>query len=229
MQIEAIVFDKDGTLYEFATTWEGFARSFLLGLTGGRQDRAAHVGRAIGFDLERGRFEADSILIAGTPDEVAESLAPVLPELDHAAIVDLLNQESAAAPQAEAVPLVPFLDDLRLRGLRLGVATNDAEVPARVHLDRSGISDRFDFVAGCDSGHGAKPGPGQLLAFAAHTGIAPARTVMVGDSLHDLVAGRAAGMATVGVLTGIADRRSLAPFADAVLPDIGHLPDWLTG
>ena len=49
---------------------------------------------------------------------------------------------------------------------------------------------------------------------------------MVGDSTHDLIAGRAAGMQTVGVLTGMAEAE-LAPLADAVLPDIGHLPDWL--
>jgi phosphoglycolate phosphatase len=50
---------------------------------------------------------------------------------------------------------------------------------------------------------------------------------MVGDSTHDLVAGRAAGMQTLGVLTGVADSEELAPFADAVLPDIGHIPGWL--
>ncbi|MGR3462852.1 MAG: HAD family hydrolase, partial [Roseovarius sp.] len=51
---------------------------------------------------------------------------------------------------------------------------------------------------------------------------------MVGDSTHDLIAGRAAGMACVGVLPGTATQADLAPFADAVLPDIGHLPGWLT-
>jgi phosphoglycolate phosphatase len=50
---------------------------------------------------------------------------------------------------------------------------------------------------------------------------------MVGDSRHDLMAGRAAGMRTVAVLTGIAEAPELAPLADAVLPDIGHLADWL--
>ena len=51
---------------------------------------------------------------------------------------------------------------------------------------------------------------------------------MVGDSAHDLIAGRAAGMQCVGVLTGTATRADLAPLADVVLPDIGHIPDWLT-
>jgi phosphoglycolate phosphatase len=52
---------------------------------------------------------------------------------------------------------------------------------------------------------------------------------MVGDSRHDLEAGRAAGMRTVAVLTGIAGAADLAPHADVVLADIGGLPGWLDG
>ena len=58
-------------------------------------------------------------------------------------------------------------------------------------------------------------------------GLDPAQIVMVGDSRHDLVAGRAAGMACVAVLTGMADQATLAPYADAVLPDITALPAWI--
>ena len=50
---------------------------------------------------------------------------------------------------------------------------------------------------------------------------------MVGDSTHDLHSGRDAGMLTVAVLTGVAREDELAPHADIVLPDIGHLPGWL--
>lgn len=50
---------------------------------------------------------------------------------------------------------------------------------------------------------------------------------MVGDSRHDLAAGQAAGMRTVGVLTGLASARDLADGATVVLPDIGHLPAWV--
>jgi phosphoglycolate phosphatase len=139
----------------------------------------------------------------------------------------MLNEKAESAPQANATPLVPLFDGLRARGLRLGVATNDAEGPARAHLNAAGVSGHFDFVAGFDSGHGAKPSPGQLLAFARAVGVAPDRVAMVGDSTHDLIAGRNAGMVTVGVLTGMAGAQDLRPFADAVLPDIGHLPDWL--
>ncbi|MGL4237933.1 HAD family hydrolase, partial [Tabrizicola sp.] len=105
---------------------------------------------------------------------------------------------------------------------------NDSEAPARQHLANHGITDCFDFIAGYDSGHGAKPAPGMCLAFARAFALDPARVAMVGDSRHDLEAGRAAGMRTVAVLTGIAKRDELSPHADVVLPDIGAIPDWLS-
>ena len=111
--------------------------------------------------------------------------------------------------------------------MKLGLATNDAEAPAHQHLRIAGVHDLFDFVAGFDSGYGPKPAPGQLLAFAARFGLQPSRVVMVGDSLHDLHAGRAAGMRVVAVLTGIAKADTLAPHADAVLPDISGLGPWI--
>ncbi len=67
------------------------------------------------------------------------------------------------------------------------------------------------------------------LAFARALGLDPARVAMVGDSRHDLDAGRAAGMRVVAVLTGIAGREELEPHADVVLADIGALPGWLSG
>ncbi|SFT66898.1 HAD family hydrolase [Sedimentitalea nanhaiensis] len=226
-QIEAILFDKDGTLFDFGATWEVWAQALLLRLCTQDADRAAAAGWGIGFDMKACRFLPDSIAIAGTAGQVAEALAPHVPDLSVAQVLAMLNDEAERTPQVEAVPLGPFLDRLRGLGLKLGVATNDAENPARAHLGAAGVIDRFDFIAGFDSGHGAKPGPGQLLAFAKAVGVAPHLVAMVGDSSHDLIAGRSAGMVTVGVLTGIADAGDLAAFADVILPDISHLHAWL--
>lgn len=111
--------------------------------------------------------------------------------------------------------------------MRLGCVTNDAEAPARAHLKTAGICDVMDFVAGFDSGYGAKPDPGPLLAFCDRMGLRPEQVMMVGDSRHDLIAARTAGMFAVGVLTGLATAEDLSPLADLVLPDIGALPGWL--
>ncbi|MGI9389734.1 MAG: HAD family hydrolase, partial [Boseongicola sp.] len=149
---------------------------------------------------------------------------PILPKRSD--ILEVLDTIAAETPQAPVPELHATLDILS-RDHVLGLMTNDSEVPAKAHLAQVGIADRFSFVAGYDSGFGAKPEPGPLLAFSDAVGIAPQNTLMVGDSRHDLVAGRAAGMATVGVLTGVATAEDLQDLADVILPDIRGISTWL--
>ncbi|WP_050528782.1 HAD family hydrolase [Pseudorhodobacter aquimaris] len=226
--IDGVVFDKDGTLFDFRQSWGVWTDRLLLQIAVD-EAHASMLATAIGYDRVARDFRPDSPVIAATAVEIANVLLPLLPGQSLQGLVDRLNAQAQDAQMAPAVPLRAVLAGLRDRGLKLGLATNDTERPARAHLDAHGVLDLFDFIAGYDSGHGAKPGPGMCLAFARETGIDPARAIMVGDSLHDLVAGRAAGMRCVGVLTGIADKAELAPLADVVLPDIGSLGAWIDG
>lgn len=222
------LFDKDGTLFDFQATWSAWLKGALLDFAKGDLPRARAIAHELKFDLDASTFDPASPVIAGTPEDVADGFCAALPDLSRSEIVTRINASAALAPQVEAVPLGPFLTDLRGLGLKLGVATNDAEAPARAHLASVGQETTFDFIAGYDSGFGGKPDPGMCLAFADAMGLDPASCVMVGDSLHDLHAGRAAGMRCVGVLTGMAQASDLAPHADAVLPNIGHLPEWIS-
>ncbi|QGX98921.1 HAD family hydrolase [Roseovarius faecimaris] len=225
--IEAMLFDKDGTLFDFHATWSVWAHDAILDLAEGDMDLARHVAREMLYDYEKMEFLPASPFIASTNRQCAEHLAAVLPRTTVDEIEGFLSRSAVSAPLQPAVPLAPFLDELAGQGVVLGVMTNDAELVAHAQLRSAGVADRFAFIAGFDSGHGAKPDPDPLLAFAAVAGVAPSRTVMVGDSTHDLVAGRAAGMLTLGVLTGTALTEDLAAYADAVLPDIGHIPAWM--
>ncbi|WP_333712470.1 HAD family hydrolase [Yoonia sp.] len=225
--IKGIIFDKDGTLFDFNATWGAWARQMLAEETGGDPLLFARLAEALGYDAAAGRFEAGSIVIAATVAEVADVFQSVLPALDRDALLDRMNAASAMVAQVEAVPLRPYFAGLHGSGLRLGIATNDAEAPARQHLLRAEVAHFFDFIAGYDSGFGAKPATGQLLAFCDRVALDPAHCLMVGDSTHDLHAGRAAGMRTVGVLTGPALQDDLAPLADVVLAHIGQIPAWL--
>lgn len=227
--IGGIVFDKDGTLFDFHSTWADWTRDLLDTLANVYAVTPETLARAVDFDLDGGRFLPSSPLIGATSREGAMLLADAIPGSDIAAIEERIRITAANAPLAPAVPLAPFLSGLAARGLKLGLVTNDTEYGARAHLGSAGVLEQFDFIAGYDSGHGAKPEAGALLAFARAMDLTPARVVMVGDSTHDLMAGRAAGMHTLGVLTGIAKTPELAPLADAVLPDIGHIPAWLEG
>jgi len=227
--IKAIVFDKDGTLVDFQATWGAWSLGLLRDEARGDPDRLRALSDAIGYDIENRVFRADSIVIASTTDLVADRILAHLPGETKSALMARMDARAATAPQVEAAPLRPLLAELRGRGLRLGIATNDTEAPARAHLAAAGVEEMFDFIAGYDSGHGGKPAPGQLVAFAEAVAVDPAHCAMVGDSLHDLHAARAAGMVAVAVLTGIAGHADLAADADVVLASIAELPDWLDG
>ena len=226
--LDAVIFDKDGTLFDFRASWGAWTQSVLAELATDPQD-VRRLGLVLGFDPDLGEFSPASPVISKTTPEIAAILLPHLSGIGPAALNDRLNALSAAAPMRPTVPLRPVLGGLKARGLRLGLATNDAEHPARVHLERAGVLDLFDYVVGCDSGWGGKPAPGQLLEFLRRFGLQGSRVAMVGDSLHDLDAGRAAGMHVVAVLTGMAGRDDLAGHADVVLDNIGALGAWIDG
>lgn len=223
----ALLFDKDGTLFGFQATYGGWATDFVEDLADGREDRAAALAGALRLDRAARVFHPDSPVIAGTEGEMMALMLPHLPGMTPVALLDLLSRSTSAIEPVEAVPLAPLLERFRAAGYALGVATNDGEAAARAQLGRLGVAGAFDAIIGYDSGHGGKPAPGQCLAFAAAAGLAPQEVAMIGDSTHDLHAGRAAGMIAVAVLTGPATAADLAPHADVVLPDIGHLPGWL--
>lgn len=225
--IEAILFDKDGCLCDFAATWDAWVAGQIAHFAAGDDEVRARLAEALCFDLERGGFRPESPVIAGTNRDTATCIASVLPELDVDRVEAHIEREAARVMVAEVVPLAPFLAGLRAKGLRLAVVTNDAEAVARAQMQNAGADGHFDVITGADSGFGAKPAPGPVLGTLRLLGVDPARAVMVGDSAHDLDAGRAAGLRVVGVLSGLAGRAELEPLADAVLPDIGHLPDWL--
>lgn len=224
--IDGVIFDKDGTLFDFRSSWGAWTET-MLGELATNPDTARRLGLVLGYDLATRQFLPGSPVVAMTTPEIADVLHPHLTGIGIDELNDRMNRQAVLAPMRPAVDLPAVLGALKARGLRLGLATNDTEMPARRHLSDAGVIDLFDFVAGCDSGYGGKPAAGQLQAFAHAMGLRPSRVAMVGDSRHDLDAGLAAGMWRVAVLTGIAEAAELAPHADVVLPDISTLLAWI--
>lgn len=225
--IQGVLFDKDGTLFDFQSSWGAWFHDLIdemVDTFGGATDP---IAEAMGFDRKRRRFRAESTVIAETLDETIARLDVLVPGAGRDALRALARGAAERAVMQPAVPLLPLLTGLRARGLALGVATNETEGIARAQLSDAGIAAAFDYIAGCDSGHGAKPDPGMCRAFATDLALDPGSVLMVGDSLHDLRAGAAAGMRPIAVLSGVADADELAPHAEVVLRDIGALPEWI--
>ncbi len=226
MSIKGILFDKDGTLLDYHATWMPLNFRAALAIAGDDEDLAQRLLVAAGYDPASGTCRADSVIISGSTMELGVCWAEVL-GADALALTERVSRifEEGAGEAAVAVAgLAETLQALTARGLALGIATNDSEEGALNSLAPFEVLDHFDFVAGYDSGHGAKPGPGMVLGFCEASGLDPAAVAVVGDSRHDLEMGRRAGAGLlVGVLTGAAAHDDLAPHAHHVLESIAEL------
>ncbi len=226
MTLRGLLFDKDGTLFDFHRSWGPWLAGFL-GEISRDQTHASRLSEALGFELKSQTFRPGSVFVHDTLEEILDAVLPHLPDWERGALAAYAIRETALVPQVPTVPLAPLLAGFQARGLVLGVATNDNEAPAKAQLEAAGVRAYFPFIAGYDSGFGGKPATGMQRAFCATHGLAPQQVAMVGDSLHDMTSGRDAGMVTVGVLTGTTSRAELEAVADVVLADIGELTCWL--
>lgn len=226
MPVTAILFDKDGTLIDFEATFAPACVRVITDLSTGDAGRAIAMARAVGFDLGDASFAPDSIIIGGSTRDMAEAWSPLMaspPGADFETRIDGLFQTYTRETASPFPGVATVLAELVERGYRLGVATNDAEANAHAHVEAANLSRLLDFVAGYDSGHGPKPGPGMVQAFARHCGCETASVIMVGDSRHDMEAAHAAGAIAVGVTTGPATAYELAPHADVVISGLHEL------
>ena len=230
--IKAILFDKDGTLLDFDKSWEPVNRRACHFAARGDEAIARACMVACGMDPETGKVKPDSLFAASSTGEIATAMIEVGAPFDREALTAALDRFfiQGAADAVAITDLPSLFARLKARGLRLGIASSDNEASIRLMIERKGIVEFVDFVAGYDSGHGVKPGPGMLTAFAEVTGLEPDAILMVGDNLHDMHMARNAGAGlAVAVLSGTGNREGLAKLADHVLESVDDLDQLLDG
>ena len=227
MAIRGILFDKDGTLIDYQRTWVPINREVALYAAGGDTALAAELLLRFGQDPATDEVVPGSVLAAGSIDDIAGAFAGYLGPRTPPGLGAGIERIYSAGGAMHAVLIDGVreaLSELKRRGFRLGVATNDSDGGLEASLSRPNILGVFDFTAGCDSGFGSKPGPGMALAFCKAVGIAPAEAAMVGDAVHDLAMGRAGGFAlAVGVLSGTSAREELEDYADLILDSVSDM------
>jgi phosphoglycolate phosphatase len=231
-RIRAVLFDKDGTLLDYAASWTPVNVAALR--LAAREDEALAVrlAAATGVDVDGRALSPHAIMAAGSAAEIATALVAAGAAWE----VDALGAALDALFLACAGDMVPVgdlpevLGRLAARGIVLGVASSDNTASVEAFAARCGIADLLVFAAGWDAGHGAKPDAGLALAFARVAGVDPAEIAVVGDTDHDMGMARAAGVGlAVGVLTGTGTRESLGRSADVVIDDVIALETLLHG
>lgn len=191
----AILFDLDGTLLDsIPLIVESFEHAFVaVGRTPPSRDQILKgVGTPLGAYFARWVDEPD-VLGALVAQYRAYNLA------HH-------DRRVSAFPG-----VVDMVAGVRHAGCRTALVTSKNHATARRGLDVMGLAAAFDLVIGCDDVVRPKPDREPVDRALAQLGqVRPGEALFVGDSLHDLESGHAAGVATAAALWGPFDREHLA-------------------
>ncbi|NWG31572.1 MAG: phosphoglycolate phosphatase [Rhodocyclaceae bacterium] len=210
LAVKAVLLDLDGTLLDTVLDLHAAANGMLADL--GRppvavEDIRAYVGRGIPNLVKRvlaGHLEAAD---DPTPPP-AEALASFRKHYAH-----FNGRATRPFPG-----VMEGLEALKAMHLPMGVITNKAKDFTLPLIARTGLAPYFDVTVAGDMLPKPKPDPMPLVWACGRLGVSPADTLMVGDSVHDFKAGRAAGCYVFLVPYGYnegQDVRTLA--ADAIV------------
>lgn len=227
-RIRGILFDKDGTLLDHEATWVPITIAIARHAASGDHVLAETLLEHGGFNTRTQKFRAGTPLAAGTPPQIAASWAEVLGSRTPSGLEqDIHRMFDEGSGNSVLLPGIrEALTRLRTEASFLGIATSDSVVGIHSSLGHHDVLDLFDFLAGYDSGHGVKPGPGMVQAFCRTMRLDPSEVAVVGDNTHDLRMGISAGAGLkIGVLTGTSAHEDLAAEADLVIESVAWLPD----
>lgn len=191
--LRGVLFDLDGTLVD----------SLELILSSYRHTMRSHLGRV--------PPDEDWLRTMGTPlkDQLA-AFAPS-PEVANAMFHTYIshNEENAARLVRTFPGMRDGVEALHRAGFRLAVVTSKLRENALRELRSCGMDAYFTTLVSASDVERPKPHPEPVLAALRELDLRPADALFVGDSLYDLAAGRAAGVATAAALWGPFDRERL--------------------
>jgi pyrophosphatase PpaX len=122
--------------------------------------------------------------------------------------------------------VVATVIELHTRGHEIAIVTSKSEALAMRGLVHVGLARYMDTIVGCDASTRHKPDPEPVRIALQRLECRPEDAIFVGDSIHDIAAGNAAGVRTVAATWGAGTRGELEPANPTMILDgIGGLLD----
>ena len=235
---QLVVFDKDGTLIAFHEMWRVWFDLIIAALASEvEMDSSTQAGLAgtLGYDPASGDWDPLGPLTLASTKEVALLMASQLYCCQRMtwdeALALVARAERSARGQLPMDTLIKPIGDVRgtlarIRGQGhvLALATTDDREQTERSLEKLGIGTLFATTVCGDDGIANKPAADMALEICRRLGIAPAKAMMVGDTIADMTMARAAGFAqAIAVASGALPREALAPHADLVIETIHEI------
>ncbi|SDW00430.1 phosphoglycolate phosphatase [Pseudomonas syringae] len=162
-----------------------------------------------------------------------EAIRTLYPQIDDSLLIEFRQHYADAYMAMDNVPsslfegVVESMQAFREDGYRLAVATGKARRGLDRVLEANGWADYFDITRAADE-TASKPDPLMLNEIMAHCGVAPERSLMIGDASFDLLMARNAGMDCVAVGYGAQPLESLFQFEPRLaIEHFSELRTWL--
>jgi len=201
LTLDAVIFDLDGTLIDSPVAYYFMVCAAFekLGFPPVTREAVFHAARDGDFHwdevLPLKQIRDREAMIAKTRDVIREIYPLFFP-----GCLKMI------------VGVAEALREIALAGLKMGIVTSTpkALMPAKdLPIRESGVDKLIETMITSDDVLRKKPDPAPLFACAKSLGVSMEKSVYVGDTGVDIRAGIAAGMKTVGVLTGFATREAL--------------------
>ncbi len=216
LSVDAVIFDMDGTLIDSIDIYFEIIEITLKRLELPQVSRKKILDAA-----DTGDFNWDLVL----PDVVKNKKDEII-----AAAGEIINK---IAPQmlGEKLELIKGADHIlknisaSIPKIALVTSTQRQYLKNKMQpLKSAGVEKLFEVIITSDDVPNRKPDPEPLIECAKRLDVNPSKCVYVGDTRTDMQAGKAAGMRTVGVLTGFDDYDALnKEMPDAIIDGIEDL------
>ncbi len=213
--IRAIIFDMDGTLIDSIDAYHAIVKDVM-----GRLGMELTFSREVLFEtLSQGKKLSDIIF---PPD--LENRKMIVQRFSVLAMNAF--KETFSRGKVELIDgVIRLFNELQERGFSLAIVTSSMTEVVVPFLKSRNLHSYLNCVLGRTEVPQLKPAPDPLLKCMEILNVDPRETIYVGDSAIDIQAGKAAGVWTVGVLTGTSDLSRLkAEAPDAILHSVGDLP-----
>jgi len=212
-QFDLLIFDWDGTLMDSAGV-----------IVDSIQRACEDIGLAAPSD------RASRQIIGLGLIQALQTLLPELPADDYPRLVERYRHHYLG--RDADIPLFAGVSggirDLHESGFQLAVATGKSRVGLSRALEASGLGPWFAATRCADQTH-SKPHPAMVLELIDELDADPARTLVIGDTSHDLLMASNAGVASLGVTYGAHEADDLHPHAPLALIDsFAEVHAWLT-
>jgi phosphoglycolate phosphatase len=216
-EVDAVAFDLDGTLLDTVHDLAAAVNLLLVEL-GHPPLHTVTVRDLVGKGMANLVRKAMLRARGRAPDDA--ELAALVPRYQ-------AHYENVLGRETEAFPgLLDMLVRLRDEGFRMAIVTNKATRFVRPHLDKAGILRFFDAIVGGDDAHAKKPDPAPIVMAAQRLGVPVSRMLMVGDSVNDAQAARAAGCPVVLLPHGYNEGEPVHVLdCDGVVPSLAAVAD----